>query len=307
MKNNDSRRPRTNNVKLQALEVFCEVVRLQSFSRGAAVFGISQSAASQLVAHLEGELGFQLIDRKRRPLAPTADGKLYYLGCRDLLHRHRATLDEIHRRQKAVAGTVRVAAIYSVGLHTLSLYIRTFMSEYRGSTVHLEYFHPSKVYSAVLDGEADIGVISYPRASRSLQVIPWLEEEMVLVCPRGHRLGGRKSMRLEDLSGEKFVTFDGDLQIRREIDRALRNRHVSVEVVSEFDNIETIKQALEISEAVSILPRPSVQREVERGTLVEVLLDGVRLTRPVGIIRQRKRRMTPTTQQFVATLTDQPA
>jgi DNA-binding transcriptional LysR family regulator len=303
MSSHESKRSRSSSVNLQSLEVFCEVVRLQSFSRGAASFGLSQSAASQLVAHLETELGCVLIERQQRPLAATPEGKIYYLGCQELLGRHRAIVDELRRYKEGVAGTVRVASIYSVGLHTLSQYIRKFMSRYRGSTVHLGYFHPMKVYSAVLNDEADLGVISYPRSSRQIAVVPWLEEEMAVACPTGHRLARRKSMRLEDLDGEKFVAFDPDLVIRREIEKALKSAAVSVEVVSEFDNIETIKQAIEISEAVSILPRPSFEREVERGTLVEVPLVGAGLVRPVGIIHKRRRVMSPTTRQFVDTLT----
>ena len=110
------RHSKGQELNLQALEVFCEVVRRQSFSRGAATCGISQSAASQLVAHLEEELGFQLIDRRHRPLEPTAEGTRYHEGCQELLYNHRALLDEIRRHQKALADTVRVASIYSAGL-----------------------------------------------------------------------------------------------------------------------------------------------------------------------------------------------
>jgi DNA-binding transcriptional LysR family regulator len=173
--------------------------------------------------------------------------------------------------------------------------------------VHLEYCHPSKVYSAVLNEEADLGVVSYPKGTRDLKVTPWIEEEMAIACPPGHRLAGRERMRLEELDGEKFVAFEAHLIIRREIDRAFKKRHVSVEVVSEFDNIETIKQALEISEAVSILPRASIEREVERGTLVEIRLEGIKLMRTVGFVVRRKRRFTPTAEQFLGTLLASPA
>ena len=159
-------------MKLEALEAFCEVVRLKSFSRGAASVGISQSAASQLVAGLEEQLGFRLIDRKRRPLVPTIEGELYYEGCRDMLQLHRRVLDEISRQRHGLASTVRVAAIYSAGLHTLSRYIPEFMARNSSASVRLEYFHPKRVYDLVLDGEADIGVISYPRSHRDLRVIP---------------------------------------------------------------------------------------------------------------------------------------
>lgn len=289
-------------MNLQALEVFCEVVRRQSFSRGAAAFGVSQSAASQLVAHLEEELGFKLIDRRHRPLEPTSEGAKYYEGCQELLYKHRALLDEIHRHQKALADTVRVASIYSAGLHTLSGYIGRFMRRHEGATVRLEYFHPSKVHTVVLDDEADIGVTSYPRPNRQLCVIPWVEEAMVLACPVNHRLSRLKTMPLELLEGESFVAFDRELKIRREIDRTLKKHHVSVKIVSEFDNIETIKQALEISRAVSILPHPSIEREVQRETLAEVEIEDIDLRRPVGIIHKRGNKLTPTAQRFVSSL-----
>lgn len=289
-------------MKLQALEVFCEVARLRSFSRGGAAFELSQSAASQIVANLEEELGVQLINRRRRPLELTSEGKLYYHGCQDLLHRYRGLVEEIRRHRNALQGTVRVASIYSAGLHTLTRYIQDFMSEHPDFRVRLEYLLPQKVYSAVLNEEADLGVISYPKFHRELQVLSWLEEEMVLVCPRGHRLAQFRSSRLEELRDERFVAFDPELKIRREIDRTLRHHQVSVHVVSEFDNIETIKQALLISSAVSILPRASVELEVQRGTLVEVPLEGVDLRRPVGIIYKKRSRLTPTAQLFVSSL-----
>ncbi len=291
-------------MNLQALEVFCEVVRRQSFSRGAAAIGISQSAASQLVAHLEDELGFRLLDRRHRPLEPTQEGAQYFEGCQQLLYEHRSLLDEIRRHQKALADTVRVAAIYSAGLHTLSRYIQQFMSRYAGATVRLEYLHPSKVHSAVLDDEADIGVTSYPRPNRQLCVIPWVKERMVLACPSAHPLAALKTTRLAALQGSRFVAFDRELKIRREIDRTLKRHHVGVKIVSEFDNIETIKQALEVFEAVSILPHPSIEREVQRNTLAEVFVEDVDLRRPVGIIHKRRKRLTPTAQQFISSLVE---
>ncbi len=295
-------RPRTTNINLQSMEVFCEVVRLRGFSRGGAVFGISQSAVSQIVAHLESEVGTELIDRTRRPLVPTPEGREYARRCQEILHRHGTVLDDLRRGADGVGGTVRVASIYSVGLHTLDRFLQQFMKRYPAAAVHLEYCHPVKVYSAVLDDEADIGVISYPEPQRGLEVTPWLDEEMVIACPVGHALSSGDRLELTDLEGQKFVAFARGLKIRRELDRALRTLHVSVKVVSEFDNIETIKQALEVTGAVSILPRPSIRREVERGTLAEVPLDGEPLVRPVAIISKRRRRMTTTTRLFVESL-----
>ena len=92
--------------------------------------------------------------------------------------------------------------------------------------------------------------------------------------------------------------------LNQEIDRTLRKHHVGVKIVSEFDNIETIKHALEISRAVSILPHPSIEREVHRGTLVEVVIEDIDLRRPVGIIHKRGKKLTLTAQQFISSLVE---
>ena len=289
-------------VNFHALKVYCEVVRLQSFSRGAAACGISQSAASQIVLQLEKELGMRLVDRKVRPPRPTPEGDVYYRGSQDLLYQHRLIVEEMRRLRHRVEGDLRVASIYSVGLHTLTHYTRKFMADNPGTVIHLEYLHPEKVYSAVLEDAADVGVTSYPKPKGGIVVIPWLEEEMWLVCGSEHPLARKKKVRPADLQGQSFVGFVTDLPIRREIDRALKHHGVSVELVGEFDNIETIKQAVQLSTAVTILPRPSVSLEVGRGMLMGVPLESFDLRRPVGIIHKKKKRLTQTAARFIESL-----
>ncbi len=290
---------RTSGLNLQAIGVFCEVVQQRSFSRGAENAGISQSAASQQIAHLEQVLGYKLIDRSYRPLQLTDEGEIYYAGCQQMLSDHNRVLDAISRKRKSTEGQVRVVSIYSVGLHTLNEMVRSYMQENPGSTVRLEYYHPRKVYEAILSDEAEVGVISYPRSQRHIEVVPWVDEEMVLACPPGHPLSAASRLDVSRLAGANFVGFEKELTIRKEIDRFFRDRDIEVNVLSEFDNIETIKQALDISDAVSILPRSGIAREVERGILKEIYLDNFNLARPVGLIYRSGRDLSPTAAGFI--------
>jgi DNA-binding transcriptional LysR family regulator len=290
---------RATGLNLQAIGVFCEVVQQRSFSKGAERVGVSQSAASQQIAHLEQVLGFKLIDRSYRPLQVTDEGELYYKGCLQILGEHNRVLDSISRKRKSTAGQVRVFSIYSIGLHTLNEIVRNYMQENPGSTVHLEYYHPRKVYEAIRNDEAEVGVISYPRRGRHIEVLPWVDEEMVLACPPGHPLSASKRIDVSKLAGANFVGFDKELTIRKEIDKFFRGREIGVNILSEFDNIETIKQALDISDAVSILPRSGIEREVERGIITEVHLDNFDLVRPVGLIYRSKRELSATAGEFM--------
>jgi DNA-binding transcriptional LysR family regulator len=286
-------------VTLETLRLYRDVVRLRSFSRGAATNGVSQSAASQAIQQLEAELDALLLDRSRRPLRPTEEGQLFYDACRTLLQGFEEARAELAASRQRVEGTVRVAAIYSVGLHDMSRHLQPFMASYPQARVRLECLHPHKVVEAVRDDEADLGILSYPAPTRALAVIPLRAEPMVLVTHPTHRLARRRGAGPTDLAGERFIAFDHDLAIRRAIDRALRQANAKVEVVMEFDNVETIKQAIGIAAGISILPRPTVLKEIGIRTLVAVPLAIPGLVRPIGIIHRRGKRMTPAVARFV--------
>jgi DNA-binding transcriptional LysR family regulator len=135
-----------------------------------------------------------------------------------------------------------------------------------------------------------------------LQVIPLRSERMVLVCPPEHPLARQQAVTAEHLQGMDFVGFDRDLIIRKEVDRYLRQRGVNIRMVMEFDNIETIKQAVQIGAGVSILPEPTVRQASQRGELAIVRLIAPELRRPLGIIHRQRKVFTPTAGKFVELL-----
>lgn len=287
---------------IKSLKVFCDVVRRRSFSRAARENGLSQSGASQLVQQLEERLAVKLIDRSKRPFVLTTEGEVFYDGCRDLVERYDALEDQVRTLHQEVVGRVRVASIYSVGLHHMSRCIQDFLSRHPKANVRLEYLHPHRVYDAVENDTADLGLVSYPKSSRTMRAIHWRVEPMVLVCAPRHRLAGESSVAWSELQGEKLVGFDSDLTIRREIDSVLSSHGIDAQVVMEFDNIETIKRAIEIDAGVSLLPAPTVVREVETGSLVAVPLENNELVRPLGIIYRRGKQLNTTARRFIELL-----
>ena len=299
-------------MQFESLRIFCDVVRTASFSRGAVENGISQSSASQAVQHLEERLGLKLIDRSKRPLVLTQAGKVYYDGCRDLVERYEELEQRVQALENAetVAGTVGVAAIYS-GLHSMSRYVKAFEERYNRASVRLEYLHPNRVVERVTSGEAELGLLSYPKKWPDLTVRTWREENMVLVVDPAHRLANRTSVPVSELAGELFIAFDSELGIRRAIDRFLRRHDVAVNVVLEFDNIETIKRAVEVTAGVSILPEPSLAHEIKAGTLKAIAIEGLdpsdRLTRPLAIIHRRQICLERPAAKFLELLISQEA
>lgn len=291
-------------MNIETLRIFCDVVQHQSFSRGAAINRISQSAATQCVHRMEKHFKVPLVDRSKRPFVLTPEGQACYEGFREVLEMYDAAEARVRSLRKEITGMVRVAAIYSVGLHDMSRCMQDFMRRYPQAKVRLEYLRPNKVYEAVNNAAVDLGIVSYPVTSAELSVIPLRSERMVLVCHPKHHLAEHEAITAEHLRNEDFVAFDHDLIIRKEIDRYLRQRSVPIRVVMEFDNIETIKQAVEIGAGISILPEPTVRQERETGTLAAVRLIAPQLQRPIGIIHRQRKAFTPTSAKFVELLVE---
>lgn len=285
---------------VKALKVFCDIVGWRSFSRAADENGISQSGASQIVHQIEEQLRVQLIDRSKRPFVLTPAGQLYYEGCRELVGQFQRLEDKVRTLHEETLGTVAVASIYSVGLSHMNDCVQQFLQRHPKSNVRLRYEHPHRVAEMVEADVCDLGLVSFPKGTRTLEAVAWREEPMILVCAPQNPLAAVGSVELSALAGAQLIGFDLELKIRRETDRVLSG--LGTHVRMEFDNIETIKRAVEIDAGVSLLPAPTVSREVRRGTLTAVPLADVEFTRPVGILRRRGRELGRAALQFVELL-----
>lgn len=287
------------------LHLFKDIVQTGSVSRGASMNGISQSAASQSIQELERDLQVELLDRSTRPLTVTPAGKLYYEMCRDVLHRWEQFDAELQEAKGEALGTVRVAAIYSVGVSEMASIEARFSERCPEGTLVVDYLRPEKVYEAVMTDLADIGLVSYPMATREIAVIQWRLEEMVVALAPSHPLAARHAVSPRELQDLDFIGFDEDLPIRREVDRFLREQGVQVNVTLHFDNIQSMKEALTVGDGVSILPERMMQADIEQGRLVAIPLTA-ELHRPLGIIHRRRKHFSPVAQEFLALLEQVP-
>ncbi|MGA2267309.1 MAG: LysR family transcriptional regulator [Bryobacteraceae bacterium] len=282
--------------------LFREIAATRSMSKGAAHCGVSQSAASQHVQEVERRLGVTLFDRSKRPLELTPAGHRYHGFCRDILRREEELGLALEALKGAEEGAVRVASIYSVGLSEISRLQEEFAARYPTLQLQVEYMRPDKIYEAVLDGTADLGLVSYPEPGRGIAVIPWREEEMQVAAPPSHHLAARAEVYPADLNGQDFIGFDEDLKIRRELDRFFRAQGIEVRLVMHFDNIQMIKEAVALGSGISILPARTMQAEIAQGRLAAVRLHAPELVRPVGIVHRKRKKFNRATRVFLELL-----
>lgn len=274
---------------VEKLQLFRDIAHSRSVSKGARLSRISQSAASQQILELERQLGVTLLDTRTRPLTVTPAGKLYLDYCRDALRRYQEFEAALHRLKHDIAGKVRIAAIYSVGLSEMSEIEARFSQRFPKAELVISYLRPEKVFEAVEEDQADLGLMSYAESTRDVVALPWREEEMVVAASPQHPLAGRRLIEAEDLAGLDFVGFDEDLPIQQDIDRYLRDRNVSVVMVFRFDNLQMIKEAVAHGVGISIMPERVMREDLAQGRLVSLKLNPSDLFRPVRIVHRRRR------------------
>lgn len=289
---------------IETLKTFCDLIETGSFSKAAALNLVSQSAVSQQVKMLEQRFDQQLIERgQRKGVAPTEAGKIFYAECKQILEHFRALEERMRDKSAAIAGTIKVATVYSIGLHELPPYVKEFIKAHPQVKVHVEYSRTDKVYEACLNNAIDFGIVALPLRRPNLAVIPFRHDKLVVVCNPEHSLANRRRVSLKNLEGEDFIAFERDIPTRKTIDQILKRHQVAVNYVMEFDNIETIKRSVEVGIGVSILPETAVFNEVNSGMLVALNFKEGVFTRPIGIIHRKGKVFSAAAREFVNLLT----
>lgn len=291
-------------MQIETLKIFCDLVESKSFSLAAEANFVTQSAVSQQVRGLEEKFRRRLLERVRgkREVRLTDEGTAFYEESRQVLAAYRELEERMRSLTGAVSGVVRVATVYSVGLHELPPAVRRFMALYPEAKIDLEYSRTTRIIRDVLAGAVDFGIVAYPERRRGLTVVPLGGDRLVLICPPAHPLAARSKAHATDLNGQDFVLFERDIPTRRATDRILRAHGVSVRRVAEFDNIETIKRAVEVGFGLAIVPRPSVVDEQRSGQLAVVQLAEPEWTRSVGVVYRSDRTLGVAARKFIELL-----
>ena len=287
-------------MNIETIRMFCDLADMKNLSRTAEKHGVSQSAVSQQLAQLEMTHKCQLVDRSKRPLKLTAAGELFYQAAKDILDRYNKLNSELAALGKTTA-KINIAAIFSIGMHTLQPHVKRFISRYPRVNLNIEYASAEQIYERVLRGDVDVGVVAEPRKDRNMDVHALEDEPLVLVCSPQNSLADSLVIDIHQLNSAAFIAFGKGLPSRVLIDNILSRYNVSVRTVMEFDNIETIKRAVEIDAGISILPETTIHSEFANSTLKAIRFSNEEFSRSTGLI-VRKNKTLPQAGRFLIEL-----
>lgn len=291
-------------MQIESLKVFCDLAETESFTKAAQINSVTQSAVSQQISSLERTFKSLLIERSKKKFRLTREGQVLYDYSKQIIQTYESLHSKLQDLKDIISGTIRVATIYSIGLHDLPPYIKKFMKSYPTVNIHVEYRRANQVYEDVLSNVVDIGLVAYPVKDSKLEIIPLRKEPLVLICHPQHPFSKQKAVRLKSLAGQKVIGFEPDIPTRKALDKILREHGVEVKHVMEFDNVETVKRAVEIDAGISIVPIGTVTQEINKNTLAAVEIEDGEFYRPLAAIYKKNKVLSPAMKQFLTILKD---
>ncbi|MBV8212522.1 MAG: LysR family transcriptional regulator [Verrucomicrobia bacterium] len=274
-------------MQIETFKIFRDLVETGSFSKAAELNAITQSAVSQQIRALEKRFKTALIRRRKKNFSITPEGKALLQASQEILRTYETLGDRLEELKNHVSGNLIIATVHSIGLHELPRSLKLFRRSYPSVDVSVEYLRSAQVYQSVAAGTSDVGLVAYPARHRGVTVESHWKDKLVLICPPNHRLAKRHSIEISALSGELFISFAFDQPTRKAIDRIFRANSVTIRRSMEFDNIETVKRAVEIENGIAIVPLASVDEETENGGLYAVEIESVDMWRPIGLVQRR--------------------
>ena len=292
-------------MQIESLKVFCDLTETESFTKAAQINGVTQSAVSQQISSLERQFKSLLIERSKKKFRLTREGQVLYDYSKQIIGTYDALHSKLQEIKDIISGTIRVATIYSIGLHDLPPYVKRFLKAYPTVNIHVEYRRANQVYEDVLGNVVDLGLVAYPTKDIKLEIIPIKKDPLVLVTHPHHPLAKSKALKLKQIAGQKFISFEPDIPTRKAIDKVLREHNIEVNHVMEFDNIETVKRAVEIDAGIAIVPHSTITQEVQKQTLASIPLDDADMFRPLAAIYKKSKVLSPAIKQFLAILKEE--
>ena len=285
-------------MELYSLQVFLTVATEKSFSRAAEKLLRTQPAVSLAVQRLEQELGEKLIDRSGKELVLTDAGRTIIEYARRFQSLQQELDNSLAELRDNSAGRLVIGANESATLYLLR-HIERYRELYPKVKVTVRRSLSSRIPNELLDGNLELGVISYDPSDERLKSKVIYSDSLAFVVSPKHRLAQRKTVSIEDLGSETFIAHNVVSPYREVVIRTFRERKVPLGIDVEMPTIETIRKLVQNNLGVAFLPRMCVEQEIEQKTLREVRVKEMHLERKIRLVYPTRRALSHAATAFL--------
>ncbi len=270
------------------LAAFCAVVERESFSQAAVRLGVTQPAVSQQVRALEKRVGQQLLDRSGRRVVPTEAGLRLYHGAQRLLALEEQLLEQVAAEDEgALRGRLEIGASTGPGANVVTLLLCEFQLRNPELTIGLSVHDTQRIVELVSRRELELGVVGAARRQRAVSFETFFRDEVVLVCPPGHRFAG-STITLDELRAEPLIVMQAGAGVRAVIEEELRSAGLKLrdfDVHLELGLQESVKSAVVAGFGVTFISRSAVESELAAGALAVARVQGLEPSREISLVR----------------------
>jgi DNA-binding transcriptional LysR family regulator len=285
-------------VELYALQVFFTVATEKSFSRAAEKLLRTQPAVSLAVQRLEQELGERLIDRSGKDLILTDAGHTVLDYARRFQSLQQELDNSLAELRDNSAGRLIIGANESTTLYLLR-HIERYRALYPRIKVQVRRSLSSKLPNELLDGNLELGVISYDPADERLRSKVIYTDALAFVVSPKHRLAHRKTVSIGELEAETFIAHNVVSPYREVVIRQFQAHKVPLCMDVEMPTIETIRKLVQNNQGVAFLPRMCVEQEIEQKLLCEVRVKEIHVERKIRLIYPTRRALSHAARAFL--------
>ena len=289
-------------MNIQNLKIFSDLVESESFSRAAKLNGITQSAVSQQLRAMEKHFRILIVDRSQKRFRLTQEGRKLYKFAKEILQTYDKLDIELQEMKKVISGTIHLSTVYSVGLHELPPYVKVFLKKFPQVNIRVEYRRANMVYEDVLNNSVDMGLVAYPQKHKQLETVNFKEDILVLAASPEHPIAKTKFIDIQKIVDHKLIGFEPDIPTRKATDKIFKAENIEIEPIMEFDNVETVKRAVEINAGIAVVPHSTVAREEAQGTLKVLKFKNRTYKRPIALIYRKGRILTPAVKKLIELL-----
>lgn len=284
------------------LKLFSDLLVEKSFVRTAKLNHCTQPAVSMQIKLLEEEVGVRLFDRSKKSVEPTGAA----LNIEPIVQNIIDGCEKLKTVAKSwygkPVGDLRVATVHSIGIYELSPHLKKFLKGFPLINLHLSYRTSEVIYDLLQQKKIDIGIVAYPRPSQQLKADEFQVDNMVIIAAPDHPFKRKKAIHPQDLQNERFIAFSPSTPTFQAIDHFLAEHNIFLKIAMHNENIDTLKNAVEIGLGVSIVPEKTIQNEVKNGTLISRPFKDISLIRPIGTIYNQQKSLSFAARCFLETL-----
>lgn len=287
-------------ITLKQIDVFTAVAREGSVTKAAIWLHLTQSATSMALADLETQLGAKVFDRIGRRL------QLNELGHR-LLPLAQETVARAQEMEDIAAGDLpgqgrlRIGASLTIGNYLMPQLIGNHLQSYPQAEVTLDVGNTRHVIESVRQFSCDVGFIEGFCHDPDIEVLPWMEDELVIFAHAGHPLAKAGNLTAADFSQAKWILRESGSGTREVFDNAVAGKLSNLNVRLELSHTEAIKGAVEAGIGIACASRLTLKEALSAGTIVVLPTSFLNLKRSLFMLRHRQKYATRSLSDFIET------